>query len=175
MSEPEPVAYEPIGVVRSPFRAVDGMPLQSVAAGEVRGRVEVRPELAAGLRDLDGFSHLHLICHLHESAPGGLVVTPFLDDTPRGVFATRSPRHPNPIGLSVVSLLAVQGAVLHVAGLDLLDGTPVLDIKPYVPTFDAFAAPRTGWLAQAAQRVHRVRADARAWSRPPAAPRPPGS
>jgi tRNA-Thr(GGU) m(6)t(6)A37 methyltransferase TsaA len=155
------VYYEPIGVVHSPFHERRGMPLQSVAATEVHGRVEVAAEYAPGLRDLDGFSHLHLICHLHRAVPGELQVVPYLDDTVRGVFATRSPRHPNPIGLSVVRLEAVEGATLHVCGLDLLDGTPVLDIKPYVPAFDSFAAERVGWLEQGARRVHEVRADER--------------
>lgn len=155
------ISYRPIGIVRSPFTDLAGMPLQSVAAGDVRGRIEVREELAAGLADLDGFSHLHVVTHLHRGAPGGLTVVPFLDDTRRGVFATRSPRHPNPIGLSVVRLITVEGSTLHVTGVDLVDGTPVLDIKPYVPEFDAIVAERTGWLHDAAARVHRVRADAR--------------
>ena len=128
---------------------------------QVHGRVEVAAEYAPGLRDLDGFSHLHLICHLHRAVPGELEVVPYLDDTVRGVFATRSPRHPNPIGLSVVRLENVEGATLHVSAIDLLDGTPVLDIKPYVPAFDAFAAERIGWLEQGARRVHEVRADER--------------
>jgi tRNA (adenine37-N6)-methyltransferase len=157
----EVVSYRPIGVVRSPFSAVEGMPLQSVAAADVRAQVEVRAELEPGLRDLDGFSHLHLITHLHRGGPGGLEVVPFLDDSVRGIFATRSPRHPNPLGLSVVRLLGVTGPVLEICGVDLLDGTPVLDIKPYVPAFDAVAAERTGWLASAAERVHEVRADRR--------------
>jgi tRNA-Thr(GGU) m(6)t(6)A37 methyltransferase TsaA len=148
-------------VVRSPFHERRGMPLQSVAATEVHGRVEVEVEYAPGLRDLDGFSHLHLICHLHRAVPGELEVVPYLDDTVRGVFATRSPRHPNPIGLSVVRLEAVEGATLHVSGLDLLDGTPVLDIKPYVPAFDSFAVERSGWLERGARRVHDVKADER--------------
>ena len=135
------------------------MPLQSVAAEAVRGRVEIDPRFAAGLKDLDGFSHLHLITHLHRGAPGGLTAVPFLDDTPRGIFATRSPRHPNPIGLSVVRLHAITGVTLEITGVDLLDGTPVLDIKPYVPTFDAVAADRTGWLADVADRVHQISAD----------------
>jgi tRNA-Thr(GGU) m(6)t(6)A37 methyltransferase TsaA len=155
------ISYEPIGVVRSPFTERRGMPLQSVAAADVEGQVELDPSFAAGLRDIDGFSHLYLICHLHRSVPGDLEVVPYLDDTVRGVFATRSPRHPNPIGLSVVRLVAVQAAVLHVTGVDLLDGTPVLDIKPYVPAFDAFEAERTGWLDRGARRVHEVRADER--------------
>jgi tRNA-Thr(GGU) m(6)t(6)A37 methyltransferase TsaA len=155
------VSYEPIGVVRSPFQERTGMPLQSVAAAEVHGSVEIDPAYAPGLRDLDGFSHLHLICHLHRATPGDLEVVPYLDDAVRGVFATRSPRHPNPIGLSVVRLRAVAGTTLHVSGIDLLDGTPVLDIKPYVPAFDSFAAERTGWLERGAPRVHEVRADER--------------
>jgi len=159
--EPTPVTYRPIGVIRSPFTEREGMPLQSVAAAEVHGRVELESGFAPGLRDLDGFSHLHLITHLHRAEPGALEVVPFLDDTVRGVFATRSPRHPNPIGLSVVRLLSVDGSTLEVAGLDLLDGTPVLDIKPYVPAFDSFTAERTGWLARGAARVHTVRADGR--------------
>jgi tRNA-Thr(GGU) m(6)t(6)A37 methyltransferase TsaA len=137
------------------------MPLQSVAAGEITGRIEIRPDLVPGLRDLDGFSHLHLITHLHRGAPGGLEIVPYLDDAVRGVFATRSPRHPNPIGLSVVRLLRVAGGTLEIAGVDLLDGTPVLDVKPYVPEFDAVAAERTGWLAEAAERVHHLRAGKR--------------
>jgi len=157
----EAICYQPVGVVRSPFTVLEGMPLQSVAAREVRGQVEVDPQFAPGLRDLDGFSHLHLLTHLHRGAPGGLEVVPFLDDTVRGIFATRSPRHPNPIGISVVRLLSVTGRVLEISGVDLLDGTPVLDIKPYVPEFDAVAAERTGWLAKAAERVHQVKADAR--------------
>jgi tRNA-Thr(GGU) m(6)t(6)A37 methyltransferase TsaA len=151
----------PVGVVRSPFHQLGGMPLQSVAGAEVHAQVVLRAELEPGLRDLAGFSHLHLITFLHRGKPGGLAVVPFLDDTVRGIFATRSPSHPNPIGLSVVRLLAVDGATLEISGIDLLDGTPVLDIKPYVPAFDVFEAERTGWLAQGAPRVHEVRADTR--------------
>jgi tRNA-Thr(GGU) m(6)t(6)A37 methyltransferase TsaA len=164
MNQPEPLAeicYRPVGVVRSPFTDLKGMPLQSVAAAEVRGQIEICPEFVPGLRDLDGFSHLHIVTHLHRGAPGGLEVVPFLDDTVRGVFATRSPRHPNPIGLSVVRLLAVAGGTLEVSGLDLLDRTPVLDIKPYVPAFDSLAAERTGWLQEKTERVHHVKADGR--------------
>lgn len=155
------ITYRPVGVVRSPFTRIEGMPLQSVAADEIPARVEIRAELQPGLRDLDGFSHLHLITHLHRGAPGELEVIPFLDDTVRGIFATRSPRHPNPIGISIVRLLAVNGSVLEISGVDLLDGTPVLDIKPYVPRFDSLAAERVGWLERAAERVHHVKADHR--------------
>ena len=156
---PEEVRFRPIGVVRSPFSDLDGMPLQSVAAADVEGRIEIRPDLAPGLRDLDGFSHIHVVTFLHRSRPDDLVVVPYLDDTPRGVLATRSPRHPNPIGLTVMRLVAVAGATLEVAGVDLLDGTPVLDVKPYVPAFDVVDADRTGWLAHGAPRVHEIRSD----------------
>jgi tRNA-Thr(GGU) m(6)t(6)A37 methyltransferase TsaA len=159
--EPETITYQVVGVVRSPWTTLEGMPLQSVAAPDVRGQIEIHPSFVPGLADLKGFSHLHVIAHLHRGAPGGLTVVPFLDDSPRGIFATRSPRHPNPIGISVVRLLAVRGATLDIAGVDLIDGTPVLDLKPYVPAFDTVEAERTGWLERAAQRVHEVRADAR--------------
>jgi tRNA (adenine37-N6)-methyltransferase len=147
------ITYRPVGIVRSPFTRLEGMPLQSIVGGEVRAHVEIRPELEPGLRDLDGFSHVHLITHLHEGVPGGLEIVPFLDDTVRGIFATRSPRHPNPIGLSIVRLVHVTGCSLEIRGVDLLDGTPVLDIKPYVPTFDSVDADRTGWLESAAARA----------------------
>jgi tRNA-Thr(GGU) m(6)t(6)A37 methyltransferase TsaA len=137
------------------------MPLQSIAALDEPGRIEIDPELAPGLRDLDGLSHVFVVSHLHGGTGGGLEVVPFLDDTPRGVFATRSPRHPNPIWLTIVRLDAVDGETLHVRGLDLLDGTPVLDVKPYVPAFDHVDADRVGWLEQRAGDVHAKRADDR--------------
>jgi tRNA (adenine37-N6)-methyltransferase len=161
------VKYRPIGVVRTPFARLEGMPLQAIAAADVEGRIELEPGFELGLRDLEGFSHIHLITHLHRARPGDLEVVPFLDDTTRGVFATRSPRHPNPIGLSVTRLLAVEGSILHVKGLDLLDGTPVLDLKPYVPAFDHIDAERIGWFAGKTDRVHQIRADSR-FDDPPA-------
>jgi tRNA (adenine37-N6)-methyltransferase len=155
------VLYRPIGVVHSPFGELAGMPLQSVAADDIEGTIEIEPEFAPGLQDIEGFSHLFVVSHLHRGKPGGLVVQPFLDDTPRGVFSTRSPRHPNPIGLSIVRLLSVTGGTLQVAGIDLVDGTPVLDLKPYVPPFDHVAAERIGWFGGRAADVHTKRADAR--------------
>jgi tRNA-Thr(GGU) m(6)t(6)A37 methyltransferase TsaA len=156
------ISIAPIGVVRSPFSELAGMPLQSVAGREVAGTVEILPALAAGLRDLEGFSHVHLLTWLHRAPrDGALQLVPFLDEELHGVFATRSPSRPNPIGLTVVSLLAIEGATLRVAGVDLLDGTPVLDLKPYVPEFDHFDATRVGWLEARASDVHRRRSDAR--------------
>lgn len=157
----QPISFHPIGIVRSPFTTQAGMPIQTVAAHNTVGTIEVAPEYAAGLKDIDGFSHLLLIVHLHQAQPGQLEVTPYLDTQPRGIFATRSPRRPNPIGLSLVRLLRVDGATLHIGDIDLLDGTPVLDIKPYVPQFDDRPNARIGWFADNIHKVQNTRADDR--------------
>ena len=159
---PGAVTYEPIGVVRSPYTTLDGMPLQTVASPEVEATVALHERVHGALRDLDGFSHVWLIVHLHRVDGWAPEVVPFLDDDrPRGVLATRSPRHPNPIGLSLVELVSVDAGALRIRGVDLLDGTPVLDVKPYVPLFDAREDVRTGWFAAAADRVRTLRSDAR--------------
>jgi tRNA-Thr(GGU) m(6)t(6)A37 methyltransferase TsaA len=158
---PGSVIFTPIGVVRTPFPDHAGMPIQTVAAQGVRGTVELDPAYAGALADLDGFSHLFLITHMHRTAGVSLRVTPYLDTVERGVFATRSPKRPNPIGLSLVRLTGIEGTTLHVEELDLLDGTPLLDIKPYVPPFDDREGARYGWFEQRAHNVHSVRADAR--------------
>src|SRR5262245_64556810 len=137
------------------------MPLQPPAAPDVEGRIELEPEYASGLLDLDGFSHVWLLAHLHRAASVDLQIVPFLDTEPRGVFATRSPGRPNPIAISVFRLVGVEGATIRVAGVDLLDGTPVLDVKPYVPEFDHVAAERIGWFEGKVAAVHEVRADQR--------------
>ncbi len=138
--------FEPIGQIRSPFTRRDRTPIQPYRSQAV-GRVELLPEYEPGLRDLDGFSHVILLYVFHRADPGyDLEVTPFLDDEPKGLFATRYPRRPNPIGLSVVRLVRCEGRVLHVEGIDVLDGTPLLDIKPYAPPFDAHPDARFGWL-----------------------------
>jgi tRNA (adenine37-N6)-methyltransferase len=157
----EPVTFTPIGVVRTPFATHAGMPIQTVAAGGVGGRIELDPAYVPALADLEGFTFLHLITYLDRTGPVSLRVIPYLDTQERGVFATRSPKRPNPIGLSLVRLVRIEGAVLHVEELDLLDGTPLLDIKPYVPPFDDRADARYGWFEQRAHHVHTVRADAR--------------
>jgi len=146
------VVYRPIGTVRSPFSEAAGMPIQPSRGRGIRGTVELEAEFAEGLQDLDGFSHAVLLCHLHRSRGFALKVVPFLDDTPRGVFATRAPRRPNPIGLSVVRILAVEGNRITFEGVDVIDGTPVLDIKPYVPEFDEREDVRLGWLEEARRR-----------------------
>jgi tRNA-Thr(GGU) m(6)t(6)A37 methyltransferase TsaA len=155
------IIYSPIGVIHSPFARTENMPIQPAAAVGVRGTVEVDAEYAEGLRDLDGFSHIILLYHFHRTGGTKLTVTPFLDTEPRGLFATRAPSRPNPIGLSVVKLLRIEGRTLYVENVDILDGTPLLDIKPYVPKFDHWAADRIGWLASAGDRVAGARADDR--------------
>ena len=155
------VSYKPIGVIHSPFRDVKGMPIQPAGAEDVVGTVEIGPEYVAGLEDIEGFSHIILIYHFHLSEGYSLEVEPFLDDKLHGVFATRAPARPNAIGISVVRLVAVQGCVIQVADVDIVDGTPLLDLKPYVPEFDVRKTERIGWLSKAKRRVRDVRADER--------------
>ncbi len=156
-----PVRLEPVGLVRTPHTDREGMPIQPAGARGIRGTVELRPELAEAAEDLSGFSHIILIYHLHRSAPGPLKVVPFMDDVERGVFSTRSPSRPNPIGLSTVRLLSVEGNVLEVEDVDMLDGTPLLDIKPFVPDVDCPEADRFGWLEEARRRMGDRQADDR--------------
>lgn len=151
----------PIGVIRSPFKEINGMPIQPGGAQGVPGRIELDAKLAGGLKDLQGFSHIMLIYHFHLSEGYSLEVKPFLDDRLHGVFATRAPRRPNPIGISVVRLLKVEGHILHIEDVDVVDGTPLLDIKPYVPEFDVRRAERIGWLSGKTQRIQETRADER--------------
>jgi len=136
----------PIGVIHSPFSDKSQTPIQSFLS-QVKGFVEVYPKYAEGLQDLEGFSHIFLLYIFHESSGFSLIVKPFLDDQLRGLFATRYPARPNPIGLSVVRLTGRQGNILEVEGVDMLDNTPLLDIKPYVPDFDVRTDTRTGWYA----------------------------
>ena len=155
------IEYEPIGVIHSPFQSTEGMPIQPAGAEGIVGTVEVFSEFVSGLKDLDGFSHVILIYHFHRSSGFDLHVAPFMDRVQHGVFATRAPRRPNPIGLSVVRLVEIKGAILHVRNIDILDGTPLLDIKPYVPDFDYHQVTRFGWLEQARGRVRREKSDDR--------------
>ena len=155
------VTYQPLGIVHSPFKDPVGMPIQAMAAPGVAGTLEMDPAYVEGLRDIDGFSHLIVIYHLHLSRPGSLLVTPFLDTQAHGIFATRSPQRPNAIGLSVVRLIRVDGVHLHVEDVDMVDGTPILDLKPYVPQFDNRPAERIGWFANNIARVGETRADRR--------------
>ncbi len=161
MGFPEVITYRPIGVIRSPFSSPPGTPIQPAAAEGVEGTVEVFPEYEEGLRDLEGFSHVILIYHFHLAGEPRLLVRPFMDDRLRGVFATRAPSRPNPIGLSVVRLASVEGRFLRVLDIDVVDGTPLLDLKPYVPEFDVRRVDSVGWLEGKSGRLREVRDDGR--------------
>ncbi|MCK9239718.1 tRNA (N6-threonylcarbamoyladenosine(37)-N6)-methyltransferase TrmO [Desulfocurvus sp.] len=140
------ITYRPIGHFQTPHKHIKGMPIQPTGAQGIKGTILVLPEFREGLKDIEGFSHLIVLYHLHRSRGPELTVLPFLDQTPRGVFATRSPLRPNPLGLSVMPLCAVTAEGLVLDNVDVLDGTPVIDIKPYVPDFDSRPAARAGWL-----------------------------
>jgi len=140
------IKYKPIGVVHSPHKQSEGTPVQPAAAKGIDGTVEVFPEYAEGLKDLEGFSHIILIYHFHLSKGASLRVKPFMDTEVRGVFAMRGPSRPNPIGISAVRLVRIEGNILHIEDVDIVDGTPLLDIKPYVPEFDVREAENIGWL-----------------------------
>jgi tRNA-Thr(GGU) m(6)t(6)A37 methyltransferase TsaA len=155
------IEYRPIGIVHSPFSELKGMPIQPSRAKGIAGTVEVFLEFQEGLKDLNGFSHIILLYHFHMVTGYNLQVVPFLDSELRGLFATRAPKRPNPIGLSVVRLEGVQGGVLSVLDLDILDGTPILDIKPYVTEFDKRTNVSVGWLEEARKQKRKTLSDDR--------------
>ena len=163
------LTLEPVGIIFSEHRDPARAPIQPVCAQGSGGRVEVFPQFAQALDDIEGFSHLHLIYWLHRAgeivssiaSPSPLKVVPYLDDVPRGVFATRSPVRPNPLGLSLVRLIERRGNVLVVEDLDVLDGTPLLDIKPYVEKFDLRVDTRGGWTDRVSDTTFRQRGERR--------------
>lgn len=157
----DPVVCRPVGIVRSRFTETSGMPIQTAGAPDEVGRLEVFAEFAPGLRDIEGFDYLILVTHLHRCAHERLEVVPFLDDATHGVFATRAPARPNRLGLSIVRLTAVEGTTLHFSGNDMIDGTPVLDIKPHVPRFDVRETERVGWFGARLDQLPRTRSDGR--------------
>jgi tRNA-Thr(GGU) m(6)t(6)A37 methyltransferase TsaA len=146
------IKIEPVGVIRSPYTAKEETPIQGAFRQEVEGRVEIFPEYAEALKDIEGFSHIILLYVFDRAGPVELVRPTFLDDAPHGVFASRHPCRPNGIGLTVVRLLGREGRTLRVSGIDTLDLTPVVDIKPYIPRFDCFPEAREGWIAGKGER-----------------------
>ena len=155
------IRYRPIGIIHSPFKKPRGIPIQPTAAKGIDGTVEVFPEYAEGLKDVQGFSHIILIYHFHLSQKPSLKVKPFMDDQVRGVFSTRAPSRPNPIGISVVRLIRVEENTLHIQDVDIVDGTPLLDIKPYVPEFDIRKVDKTGWLKKNVHKLSTSKDDGR--------------
>jgi tRNA-Thr(GGU) m(6)t(6)A37 methyltransferase TsaA len=153
--------YRSIGIIHSPFKTTEGMPIQPSGAESIRGTISIHPEYSRGLKDLDGFSHIVLLYHFHRRKDTKLTVIPFMDTRPHGVFSTRAPSRPNPIGISVVKLNKVRENILDIENVDILDGTPLLDIKPYVPEFDQYAVDRIGWLEGARKKVKNKKSDSR--------------
>jgi tRNA-Thr(GGU) m(6)t(6)A37 methyltransferase TsaA len=166
MSEPETsinreITFTPIGVIHSPFKKPKGTPIQPGAARDVEGTAVIFDPYREGLKDIDGFSHLILIYYFHLATGSSLIAKPFLDEESHGIFAVRAPGRPNPIGLSVVRLCAVEDGRLHLQDVDIVDGTPLLDIKPYVPEFDVKTVQKIGWLEGRVSRMAHSRDDGR--------------
>jgi len=155
------IEFKPIGIIRSPFRKLEGMPIQTIGARGVKGSIELDPDLEPGLKDLEEFSHIILIYYFHLSRGYSLHVLPFLDNSLRGVFATRVPKRPNGLGLSVVKLARVHANVIEIEDVDVIDGTPLIDIKPFVPQFDNRDTERAGWFSKRAHMAVEVKADKR--------------
>ena len=141
------IKYKPIGVVHSPFKEPKGVPIQATASQGTKGTIEVNPEYAEGLKDLEGFSHIILLYHFSLVKTASLTVKPFLDDKLHGVFATRSPARPNAIGISIVRFTGIEKNTLYIKDVDIVDETPLLDIKPYVPKFDNRRTNKIGWFS----------------------------
>lgn len=152
---------EIIGTIHSPFEEIENMPIQPKGASDIKGTVHVNELYVEGLKDLNGFSHIYLIYLFHKAKRTSLTVTPFLDTSERGVFATRSPLRPNHIGLSIVQLVKIEGAILTVRGIDVLDKTPLLDIKPYIENFDSVRNSSSGWMTANIEEVSNKRSDSR--------------
>ncbi len=155
------IIYKPIGVIRSPFKQAKGTPIQPTASVDNDGVVELLPGYKEGLQDLEKFSHIFLIYHFHLAKKGSLLVKPFMDDAEHGIFSVRAPGRPNPIGISIVRLIKIEGRLLYIKDVDIVDGTPLLDIKPYVPAFDFREASKIGWLEQNVRKLNETKDDAR--------------
>jgi len=150
-----------IGTIYTPFTTLEDMPIQPKGAEEVIGTIEIDKEFTEGLTDLDGFSHVYLLYQFHMASKTALKVTPFMDTSERGVFATRSPLRPNHIGLSLVRMEKIEKNIVTVRGIDVLDGTPLLDIKPYIAEFDQITKSNSGWMQASQEEVNRKRSDRR--------------
>jgi len=144
----EPIRLTPIGVIHSPFNTVSGVPIQPLNGKGIRGSIELNLDLLEGLKDIEGFSHITLIYVFHLATRHSLSVVPFMDTEAHGIFATRSPSRPNALGISTVRLVSVERNLLHIEDVDIIDGTPLLDMKPFFPHFDNRTTDKIGWLAK---------------------------
>lgn len=156
------IIIQPIGIIHTPYTEVQNMPIQPIAAGNNSGYIELLPEYEPGLKDLDGFSHITLVYHFHKIAGFELQVVPFMDTEKHGIFATKAPKRPNALGISTVKLIKVEGNILHIEQVDMLDGTPLLDIKPFYPRYDNRFDVKIGWLEKNKDMpLEKLRADVR--------------
>ena len=155
------IELTPIGVIRTPYIEPKDIPIQGRFKDDVEGWLELREEYVPGLKDLEGFSHLILLYHFHRSERQEIEGLPYLEEESHGIFAIRSPHRPNHLGLSIVRIQRIEGNRIYFTEVDMLDGTPLLDIKPYVPEFDRQTDIRTGWLEQAGSTVSQRRSDDR--------------
>jgi len=153
--------FTPIGVINSPFDEPVNMPIQSASAAGVSGTLKIYDEFVPGLKDIEGFSHIILIYAFHRSEGYKLQVKPFLEDVVHGVFSVRAPKRPNAIGFSTVRLIKVEDNILHIENIDVLNGTPLLDIKPYVPGFDCFTEASSGWVGKHKEKIADKKSDER--------------
>jgi len=142
------ITYKPIGVIHSDFKQKEDMPIQAAFSKKTKGQIEIYPQFQLGLKDLDGFSHIILIYHFHLSNGFSLLNKPFLEEVEHGMFSIRTPRRPNPIGISIVRLEKIENNILYIKDVDTIDGTPLLDIKPYVSKFDIRTDGKDGWLTE---------------------------
>ncbi len=155
------ITFNQIGTIFTEFNTREGMPIQSNGAIGIKGRIELNPDLSLGLKDLMGFSHIILIYHFHKSKNFELETKPFLDTEKRGVFATRAPKRPNAIGISVVKLLAIKAHTVFIENVDILNGTPLLDIKPYISKFDMHKVEKQGWIENKIENLNTIKSDKR--------------
>lgn len=157
------ITYHPIGIIHTGFKEREGVPIQPAGGKKFEGYVEIYPEYEQGLEDLEGFSHVYLIYHFHLSSDYSLMVKPFMDSKEHGLFATRAPKRPNPIGISIVRVVDIDKNIIHINYVDVVDSTPLLDIKPYVPEMGGGENEdiKIGWLENNIHKVETSRADDR--------------
>lgn len=155
------IKYKPIGIVHSSFKKPIGVPIQSAVSKNTKGTIEIFKEYSKGLEGIERFSYIILLCHLHFCKKYSLKVVPYMDKETRGVFATRAPCRPNSIGISIVHLVKVEKNIIYIEDIDIVDGTPLLDIKPYVPQFDIRKTDRIGWLKENIHKLPKAKDDGR--------------
>jgi len=155
------IRFIPIGTIHTPYKTKEGMPIQSIAAEGIKGSIKLKKKYVKGLLDLEGFSHIYLIYYFHKSKGLKLLVKPFLDDRLHGIFSTRAPQRPNLIGISVVKLIRIKDNILEIENVDMIDGTPLLDIKPYISEFDIHEIVKNGWMNEKKGNFKEIKSDDR--------------